>query len=292
LESILWLQIITYILFAVIVIVFATRLARYAKMPTHLRWELYPLAGEKNRPWGGSYLEESEWWTKPQEEKSLLGEIRFIVVEILLFKEYFRLNRNYWYLVYPFHIGVFLFVGFLILLIVGALTMVAGVAVSAESVNTWGSIIYYLTLITGGAGLILGIIGSIGVLARRMIDGNLKPYTEYVKSLITFSPASGIEPVAAIHIILLLLIAAYMPFTNMMHFFAKTFTYHNVRWDDAPNMRGNKLERRLVPLLSQPLSWSAPHMQTIHRWSDIAHETAIEGAKEEPTPRIRKGESS
>ena len=324
-ESISWLQIVTYILFAVIVIAFATQLIRYAKMPTHLRWELYPLAGEKKRPWGGSYLEESEWWTKPQEEKSLLGEIRFIVVEILLFKEYFRLNRDYWYLVYPFHIGVFLFVGFLVLLLVGALTMVAGMAVSAESVNAWGRIVYYLTLITGGAGLILGILGSIGVLARRMIDGNLKPYTrrieylnllfvlvvfvtgffswiladrifdtarEYVKSLITFSPAGSIEPVTAIHIMLLLLIAAYIPFTNMMHFFAKTFTFHAVRWDDAPNLRGSKLEKGLGPLVNQPVSWSAPHIRSIERWSDIVQEIAIPETTEEHAPRIRKGASS
>jgi len=324
LESISWLQIVTYILFAVVVIAFATQLIRYAKMPTHLRWELYPLAGEKKRPWGGSYLEESEWWTKPKEEKSLLGEIRFIVVEILFFKEYFRLNRDYWYLVYPFHIGVFLFVGFLVLLLVGALTMVAGMAVSVESVNAWGRIVYYLTLITGGAGLTLGILGSIGVLVRRMVDKNLKPYTrrieyfnllfvlavfvtgfsswiladhtfaiarEYVKSLITFSSAGGIEPVIAVHIMLLLLIAAYIPFTNMMHFLAKTFTYHSVRWDDVPNLRGSKLEKGLEPLVNQPVSWSAPHIRSIKRWSDTAQEIATPETTEEHAPRIRKGAS-
>jgi len=316
---------VTYLFFAVSVIVFVMQLVRYAKMPTHLRWELYPLAGEKKRPSGGSYLEESEWWTKPPEEKSLLGEIKFIGEEILLFKEYFHQNRNYWYLVYPFHIGVFLFVSFLALLLVGALTMVAGIAISAESVNAWGRIVYYLTLITGGAGFIMGVLGCIGLLARRMIDVNLKPYTrridyfnllfvlvifltgffswliadhtfatsrEYMKGLITFSPAGSIEPLTAVHIVLLLLIAVYMPFTNMMHFFAKSFTYHMVRWDDLPNLRGSKLEKGLGPLLNQPVSWSAPHIQTIKRWSDTLQETAMQETIEEHTPRIRKGASS
>jgi len=294
-------------------------------MPTHLRWELYPLAGEKKRPGGGSYLEESEWWTKPVEEKSMLGETKFVVEEILLFKEYHRLNRNYWYLVYPFHIGVFLFVAFLVMLIVGAITTAAGMVVSAESVNAWGRIVYYLTLITGGAGLILGIIGGIGLFIRRAIDNNLKPYTRridyfnllfvlvvfltgffswvfidrafdvgrgYVQGLITLSPVDGIGPLITAHIILLLLIAFYIPFTNMMHFFAKTFAYHMVRWDDMPNLRGSKLEKGLGPLLNQPVSWSAPHIQNIKRWSDTVQELAVQEAIEEHTPRIRKGVSS
>ncbi|MFC1964758.1 respiratory nitrate reductase subunit gamma, partial [Chloroflexota bacterium] len=188
-----------------------------------------------------------------------------------------------------------------------------------------GRILYYLTLITGGAGLILGILGSIGVLARRMLDGNLKPYTRrieylnllfvlvvfvtgffswvlgdhtfaiargYVKSLVTFGSAGSIEPVTTIHIMLLLLIAAYIPFTNMMHFFAKTFTFHAVRWDDAPNLRGSKLEKGLGPLVNQPISWAAPHIRSIERWSDIVHETAIPETTEEHAPRIQKGASS
>ena len=63
-ESISWLQIVTYLLCAAIIIAFATRFLRYLIMPTHLRWELYPLASEKKRTWGGSYLEEPEWWTR------------------------------------------------------------------------------------------------------------------------------------------------------------------------------------------------------------------------------------
>ncbi|MFC1995940.1 respiratory nitrate reductase subunit gamma [Chloroflexota bacterium] len=324
-ESVSWLQIVTYLFLALVIIAFVMQLVRYVKMPTHLRWELYPLAGEKKRQGGGSYLEESEWWTKPPEGKSLLGEIKFIGEEILLFKEYYRHNRDYWYLVYPFHIGVFLFVAFLALLLVGALTMVAGMVVSTESANIWGRIVYYLTLVTGGAGLTLGALGCIGLLIRRAIDKNLKPYTrridylnllfvlvvfvsgffswiiadrifdsgrEYVKSLITFSPAGSLEPLMAVHIVLLLLIAAYIPFTNMMHFFAKSFAYHMVRWDDVPNLRGSKLEKGMGPLLSQPLSWSAPHIQPIKRWSDTAQEIVLPETTEEHTPRIRKGVSS
>lgn len=320
-ETISWLQIVTYLLFAAIVIAFTTQLVRYAKMPTHLRWELYPLAGEKKRLGRGSYLEESEWWTKPPEEKSMFGEMKFVMEELFLFKEYHHQNRDYWYLVYPFHIGIFLFVAFLVMLIVGAVTLAAGVVISAESVNIWGRIVYYLTLITGGAGFILGIIGGIGLFIVRATDNNLRPYTrridyfnllfvlvvlitgffswvlsdrsfdigrEYVKSLITPGPAGNIGPLLTAHIILLLLVAVYIPFTNMMHFFAKTFAYHMVRWDDRPNLRGSKLEKRLGPLLNQPVSWSAPHIQNIKRWSDTVQEIAFQETTDEHTPRIKK----
>jgi len=190
--------------------------------------------------------------------------------------------------------------------------------VSASSVNSWGIFLHYITLITGGISLVLGILGCIALLIRRSTDSNLKPYTkrkeyfnllfilvvfltgffswilvdptfstvrEYVYSVITFSPIANIEPITISHIILLLLLAAYMPFTNMMHFFAKYFTYHNVRWDDAPNLRGSNLEKSLGSILSQPLSWSAPHTQSLMYWSDAARITT----EEEHAPRVRKG---
>jgi len=315
--SISGLQIATYVFCALIVTIFTAKVVKYTKISTHLRWELYPLAGERNRPWGGSYLEEPEWWTKPREGKNFFGELKFMGQEILFFREYYRLNRGYWYFVYPFHIGVSLFAGFCVLLFIGALTMLGDVAVSAESANIWGRLVYYATLITGGTGLVLSSLGCVGLFIRRKINKNLKPYTRriesfnslfvfsvfitgllswvladhtfttaraYVKNLITFSPTGNIEPLIGTHIILLLLILAYMPFTNMMHFLAKWFTYHKVRWDDAPNLRGGKIEKKLEPLLNQPLSWSSPHIQPSRYWSDLAQVPTTE----EPAPRVRK----
>ena len=102
------LQIAAYILAGIFVIAFLSRGVRYARMPIHLRWELYPVAGETKRPWGGSYLEDSDWWTKAREEKSFIGEMTFFGKEVFFFKEYFHRNRSLWYIVYPFHIGIFL----------------------------------------------------------------------------------------------------------------------------------------------------------------------------------------
>jgi nitrate reductase gamma subunit len=316
--SVTWLQVVTYAFIALIIIVYLARLAKYAKMPVHLRWELYPLAGEKNRSLGGSYLEDREWWSRPREEKSFFREMKFMGEEVLWFKEYYRLNRPYWYYVFPFHIGTLTFMGLIALLIVDALTAIGGINIAAASPNLWGQFLYYLTPIVGGIALIFGTIGSVALLIRRLVNKDLSPYTrrieyfnivlilalfltglaswafydhvfavdrQYFVSLLTFSGVSGISPLTIIHILLVLVTAAYMPFTNMMHFFAKWFTYHKIRWDDTPNLRGSSLESKLGPLHNLPLSWAAPHVQELGRWSDIAREQPA--AK--PAPRVKKG---
>jgi hypothetical protein len=45
----------------------------------------------------------------------------------------------------------------------------------------------------------------------------------------------------------------------MIHFIAKYFTYHAVRWDDQP--KNEKMKGKLRRLLSQPVSWSAAHVE-------------------------------
>jgi len=46
----------------------AFKALRYATMPAHLRWELYPVAHEMGRAsYGGSYFEEVDWWTRPRQ---------------------------------------------------------------------------------------------------------------------------------------------------------------------------------------------------------------------------------
>lgn len=297
------LQIATYVLALVFIVGFVSKFVKYSRMPIHLRWELYPLAGETKRPWGGSYLEESEWWTKPEEKKSFLGEIKFMGQEILCFREYYQKNRSLWYIVYPFHMGIFLFMGFFLLLIVGALMMLGDVVISGQSASIWGKLVYYLTLVTGITALVAGAAGCLALLVRKLVDGTMKPYTrrieyfnivlvlgifvtgicswafadstfsvarEFTKGLIAFGDSGSPEWIIGSHIILIGMFLAYLPFTNMMHFFMKHFTYNSVRWDDTPHLRGSRIEQGLEPLLAQPVSWAAPHVEGITRWSDIA----------------------
>jgi nitrate reductase gamma subunit len=315
------LQIIAYVLFAVFAAAFLWKGYQQSRMPIHLRWELYPLAGEKDRPWGGSYLEESDWYTKPREQHSFIGEMTFLGKEVLFFKEYFLSNRSLWYIVYPFHIGVFLLVVFFFLVVIGALTMIGGVEVSAESSNGWGLVLHYVTLIVGIPALILGTIGCAALLICKLVDPTMSPYTrrveyfnivlvlgvfvtgmlawavsdlgfeaarQYMHSLLTYGSLEGVHALGATHAVLLVVLLAYLPFTNMMHFFAKFFTYHKVRWDDSPNLRGGEVERSLKPLLQQRINWAAPHMQNLTRWADVA--TGDMGTSTSPRVASKGGE--
>jgi nitrate reductase gamma subunit len=315
--SVTWLQIVSYAFVALIIVVFLARLAKYARMPVHLRWELYPLAGEKGRPLGGSYLEDREWWSSPREEHSFFNEIKFMGEELLYFKEYRRLNPSYWYYVFPFHIGAFTFLVFIAALIVDALTQIGGIQVAAAG-NVWGVFLFYATTVVGGIALVFGTLGGVALMVRRIFNKDLRPYTrrieyfnlvlvlalfltgllswvlydhffaldrQYFVSLLTFSGAPGIGALTVANILLVLVTAAYLPFTNMMHFFAKWFTYHKVRWDDTPNLRGSDLESKLGPLHNLPLSWAASHVQELGRWSDIA----LEKPPAAPAPRVKRG---
>ena len=73
-----------------------------AKLPMHLRWELSPVPHEKGKSqYGGSYLEEYDWWTKKR-EKSLINEAIYMGKEIFFLKGVFENNKKLWYFTCPY----------------------------------------------------------------------------------------------------------------------------------------------------------------------------------------------
>lgn len=296
----MFLQILAYITIILFVSGLVRRIIKYNHMPLHLRWELYPVANETKRPYGGSYLEEVDWWTKPR-HKSFLGELRFMADELLFFKLYFKEQRKYWYAVYPFHIGVFLLLGWAVLLFAGAMTSLAGMQVAGAG-NAWEIFLYYVTLIFGVAGFILTALGTAFLLVRRSTDNSLRPYTapidyfylifilaialcgigswafdstfatarEFVKGVFTYASVNNINPAMFAGIVLSALFLIYMPFTRMMHYVAKFFNFHMVRWNDEPKLSGSKMNAKLAELLSCEVAWSAAHVKTGKNWGEVA----------------------
>jgi len=296
----MWLQVLIYICFLFFVGASIAKAIKYSRMPVHLKWELYPIAHEVGHESGGSYLEEPNWWDKTP-RRSVLGELKYMAREVLLFEKTYRNNRGLWYFTYPFHMGLFLLIVWLILLLLGALVMVAGVSF-AEPASNLARIVHYLTLALGISGFIIGILGCCGLLIKRLNDENLKPFTipadyfnlsfilvillsgfvswlvfdqefnsarELIKSLITFSSTPDINPAMLIGLILFSLFLVYMPFTHMMHGLTKYFTFHRVLWDNEPNLRGSRLERKMQKQFMQPINWSAPHTQGGKTWGEI-----------------------
>lgn len=279
------------------------RLARhYASLPLHLRWELYPVPHEptSRAEHGGSYFEESDWWTKPR-EFNLAGELRAMSAEILLLKSVWESNRKLWWKSLLFHSGIYCIViatGAQVLLaitsliwtaaLVPALTIAAGwlgmmglglVAVGAAALLTQRLLDHELSDYTHAADLVhLGVIGSAALL---LLTGSLSASSPSAASLIrgalTFNTGIQVPFLLAAGILLTLALVAYVPFSRMTHFIAKYFAYHSVRWDDRPN-RGAALEQEISTNLALRPTWSASHIcnrDGRRSWAEIAAENPV-----------------
>jgi nitrate reductase gamma subunit len=298
-DSVSWPQIITYIAFLFVIIAYGVKISRYFRMPIHLRWELYPVPHEKGREYGGSYFEDLDWWTKPR-SKSVFKDVTDILKRYLFFGEYYRKTRGYWLGLYPWHIGFYLLMGFQGLALLSAILMATtGLAISSTS-GVGGEILYYLMLVVAIVSFVVGIIGSIGLLIKRLTDQDLKAYAspenyfnylfflvvflsllfawvydptlsayrDFWVSLITAGSAS--LPVATyVFIVIFALHVIHLPFTRSTHYITKILAFFWVRWDDKPNLRGSKIERKLEKLLGQPVTWSAAHIQSGSTWGEI-----------------------
>jgi nitrate reductase gamma subunit len=294
----------TYVSYIFVIVAYAYKVWKIARMPMHLRWELYPVPHEKGHKYGGSYLEELEWWTKPQEKNTLRGVFQ-LLKQYLLFNGYFQKKRSYWVSLYPWHIGFYLIVLFHILTFFGALIMVTtGITISSASPSGLGIGLYYLILVVAVTSFILGSLGSIGMLIERLVNKELKEfasplnyfnyvfflivflsglvswyffdptlaaYREFWAGLITFQ-FTYVEAATYTHIMLFSLFLIYLPFTRSTHYITILFGFFSVLWGDKPNLRGSEIERGVQEMLGKPVQWSAPHIQPIEKWSDIATE--------------------
>jgi nitrate reductase gamma subunit len=281
-----FLIVLSYFLLAVFAVAFVVRAVRIARLPMHLRWELAPVPHEKGKGhYGGSFLEEYEWWTKPR-EKSLVSEAIYMFQEIAFLKAVWEHNRRLWWFTFPFHTGLYL--------------LIAAVVPLAFGWNTGASVL-------AGAGFVLGGLGALGLLISRFADSRLKVMASpasrfnllvllavfatgawalaasdgfaagmrgYGKALLTADRSLATSGILAVHVVVALLFLAYLPFTQMMHFVAKYFTYHQVRWNDEPMERGSRMEKEVTGLLSQPMTWAGPHVKADGKknWVDIATE--------------------
>lgn len=291
------------ILYAGILGFLAGTLARaiyYARQPLHLRWELYPVPHEEPERvrHGGSYFEEPDWWTRPL-RFNWLTELKFMLEEMLFLKGLWDFNRKLWYRSFPFHFGLYLIAGALVVLVVAAVALPVLVSLAA---------------VLGMAGAALAMIGALGLLWRRLRDPNLRNYTapgdifnlafflaafgllgagfllrpegapgalEITRGLLRFDTSLEISGLVAAGLILSSLLVIYIPMTHMAHYVAKYFTYHAVRWDDLPAARAAELQKKFAEYLTYRPHWSAPHIAAngSKTWAEIATTNPFEGAK-------------
>ena len=199
------------------------------------------------------------------------GQIRYTLAEILLLRGVWEHNRKLWFRTYPFHLGIYL-----------CALAVASLAAGGERFAGAAAL----------AGLVLLLAGAGALLAARLSDPALKPYTSPADlfHLAWFIAAAGVPlaafffegaapasvwravltfhsapPLASAGVALAAVLMAYIPFTHMAHFVVKYFAYHKVRWDDHPAPAG------AAQLLYTP-HWSAPHVGAGEgkTWAEVA----------------------
>jgi nitrate reductase gamma subunit len=296
-----------YVAAALFVVAVAVRCVKILRMPVHLRWELYPVAHEKNAAYGGSFLEHLDWWCH-RRRASRLGDLRVMVPEILLLAGVREHNRSLWRRSYPFHLGLYLLVVFSGLLLIGGL-QVAGVIAYPDGLacpdEAVGPVLGMATIVTGVAGMVLLGVGGVGLLFRRLtnpalrahsapadfvnlilfiaaaslglvtfiaVDRDFSTLRSFVASALTWGPTFELPALVAAELVVGAVVVAYIPLTHMSHFFTKWFTYHDVRWNDEVNRVGSKLEAAIGKQLGRKVSWSAPHIAGDGKktWVDVA----------------------
>jgi nitrate reductase gamma subunit len=308
--------ILSYLCIAVFVIAAGYRIYRQMTMPVHVRWEIYPVQHETAARvvYGGSYMEEVDWWKKKQ-EKSLLHEALYMVPEILFIRGLWKENRGLWWVSFPFHFGLYLTIATFVLLLKHAgLTLWGSTAFASGSALR--ILLDGLIVLLGWGGLILGIVGSLGLLYRRLTDPELRNYSSPVDyfnllftlifffsalvsclsgdpflegakaymfglltgghSLTPYMPGQSLP--GGVAIVTASLLVAYIPLTHMSHMFMKYFLYHDVKWDDAPNLQGGRIEAAVRKNLNLRPTWGAKHVGADGRksWLDIASSTPKE----------------
>ncbi len=295
------LRLLTYASGVVFVVAFAVKLIKYATMPMHVRWELYPVPHE-GKAHGGSFYEDIDHWTK-ERHKNHMAQYKFMVPEILFIRALYEDNRPLWYWSFPFHMGLYLSIGGLVFLVIGALLQIANLTPGASAL---ASLVQSLTTVFAIIGYVLGTIGVIGLVIKRMTDPDMTDFTagidymnlvwlgaifvtgflvwlkdpgftvsrEYLVSLITLKPMA--KAMSGIHVLNLLLFIgfwAYFPFTHMTHMVSKYFMWDKVKWDDNPNIGDAGMDSKIKKYLAYPVTWSAAHVGAEggkKTWADVA----------------------
>ena len=147
------------------------RVLRVIRMPAHLRWELYPIPkGPRDKQrYGGSYFEETEWWTKPS-EGGPRSQVAFVLKEVLLLRGVFENFPALWVWSLFLHWGLYLYMG--------ATAAAVGVFAIRDHVGLGrASVLLSLGIVAYGAACTLGVAGSLGLLATRIFNSRLKGYT-------------------------------------------------------------------------------------------------------------------
>jgi nitrate reductase gamma subunit len=294
-----WLMILLgWVSAALFIIVSTYKMYKVAAAPLNVRWEVYPVPHEEaaRHHYGGSYMEEVDWAHKPR-AGSLVSEVVEMSTEIFLLQRVRKYNLyGVWLFSMAMHWGLYLGVGLLGLLVIENIVALPALVI--------------LTDVVGVVAFALGTLGALGLVVKRATDRNLNLYTApidyfnlllivaifvlglaswamagsfaphkaYIGSILTFKPT--VTPMlVSLTFLVFELFVIYMPFSKLIHYFAKFFTYHSQLWDDAFKTKGSPTDKKVTEQLAYTATWSAPHVLPGKSWLEQAQNTNVESDK-------------
>ena len=255
----------------------------YTTAPLHLRWELYRESSVYELPDG---------WNRAN--LSFGQKLGSVILDVAFLREYYHRNRKFWYVLYLFHVGIYLLIVWHAWLFLKA--VVSDTSSASHFVITWGHIASALAFI-GAAGiliqrstnfdlkihypsihyakwvfLLLTLLGAFYAVDAHF-NADAPTLLKYVKEQVTFQNFEHkLHPAMAPagHVLFASIWLIYFPFSHMMLLFFRY--YHHLRWDDVPNARGSLIEKKVERLLEQPITGSALHIPSGKTWREAATE--------------------
>lgn len=273
-----------------------------ARMPRHIRWEIYPLPRDGA---AGSKYQQVDWGSRPHRAKHL-AEILFMVQEVLLLKKVFAHGRWLWPGSFALHVGLYLCV------VVGGLLGIEAV-LDALGVAPL-PLLHRAAALAGLAGVGLGLAGAMYLLALRLADGGLRRMSDpatffhllllaamfaawlaagvsragsittlrtHLASLLKGRPDTIGSPALVLALTVTAVFLMYFPWSRMFHAAAKYFFYHAVLWENEPLRAGSRMERDFTTYLGYTVSWSADHLRAHATWAEQAAPPAAGGDRHE-----------
>lgn len=271
--------------------------------PLHVRWELYPVPheGDKKASYGGSFMEEKEWWTKPR-HISHWGDIKGILTEVLFLHATFEHNLKLWFRTYPFHVGMYMLMGGTIIVVLSVIAQLSGLDPQGGFMIFVGNVMSAVVLI--GALCIIG--GGVALIQRRRKDEGLNKYTTpehylnlgafvlfgvltlaawafnpsyfdlsrtFIYNLFTFNLEALPSTLFVLNLLVGFFLLIWIPVTNMGHLIMKYYMYHDIRWGDEPTNYSEKNKQKIAEALKFNVTWSAEHIAGDGKpktWVDVA----------------------
>ncbi len=296
----IFLILLSYFAYIFIVVAYCTKVAKYVRMPIHLRWELFTSTeADKNNCRQGLTAFEAQ---PPQSSKWRSSKVSSFLKEYLWFPSFFSHNKVYWIFLYIAHIsfvGFIVFQTFCIAEAMGTFFFYDKVT-NAVDRATGGLVI--LRIVLGVVSFTAGIIGNIGLMFYRINHRDLRLYTPpltfigycvsigisliglillltsdpyfsgYVKffvGMLVLKPTE-VSGLLGLFIFLNALHLIYLPFTTGFHYVTRAFAFFGVQWDMRPNTKGSAVEMAISQILKKRISWSAPHIKAGQTWEEAA----------------------